>query len=99
MKLYTMDAVIRETGDTTVTLVVDADKLFYLTSVHLDAVNVYEDVQEDERLTYVRERLDELPPIVVVDGTVVDGAHRVAAARAQGRQTLRAFAMIEKIVQ
>lgn len=99
MKLYTVNAVVRETGDETVRLVCDADKLFYLTAVELDRVQVYEDVQEGERLAYVRERLDELPPIVVVDGTVVDGAHRVLAARAQGRQTLFAFAMIDEIVR
>lgn len=99
MKLYTVRAVARETGDDTVTLVCDADKLFHLTAVLLEHVNVYEDVQDDARLAYVAERLDELPPIVVVDGTVVDGAHRVVAARRQHRQTLRAFAMIEEIVQ
>lgn len=99
MKLYTAQAVAREVGDETVLLVVDEDKLFYLTAVELDKVEVYEDVREDARLTYVHEHLDELPPIVVVDGTVVDGAHRVTAARAAGRQTLRAFAMIQEIIE
>lgn len=99
MKLYTVDAVVRETGDETVALVCDSDKLFYLTAVYIDKVNVYEEVHEGARLDYVRKHLNDLPPIVVVDGTVVDGAHRVLAARAQGRQTLFAFAMIDEIVQ
>lgn len=99
MKLYAVNAVARETGDETVTLVCDQDKLFYLTAVYVDKVNVYEDVQEGERLAYVRTHLNDLPPIVVVDGTVVDGAHRVTAAREDGRELLRAFVSIDEIVQ
>lgn len=100
MKLYTPKAVARETGDDTVLLVCADDALFYRGYAVLAALTVHEDVEDDERLAYVRAHLGDLPPIIVIDeGTVVDGAHRVTVARAQGRETLPAFIAIEEVVR
>lgn len=69
------------------------ERVFYKKSVPSGLIVisdlVIDQVPQVQLERYLTQDIDTLPPIVIADGRLIDGMHRIAAARLQGKTELR----------